>query len=268
MLRQVRSARRGVAAMEFAMVAPIMVTLVWGVYDVSRALVAWEETCRAAEAVAQAAEKMSVTNKDYPKGDPRAGSPITSLTAAQMQAAMTSIYAQMPLLNLGNNTGSFRGNYSVTLSSVAYLPLCPANNTNTCPPQAPWVVWSSYLTEGGGQMLTPANAGISLYRVCGALAPVAQFPNDSTQLLKMIDPTLVNNGVQNLNLIPQVVADVQYVFKPTFPLLGGKTFTFWASASFPAPLGGDDQIIVFNKTGSGGVDGTVEDCAVVGGEPV
>jgi Flp pilus assembly protein TadG len=261
MLTRARSNRRGTAAMEFAMVAPIMVTMVWGVYDVARALVAWEETCRAAEAVAQAAEKMSITNRVYPNGNSKAGEPISALTATQMQAAMSSIYAQMPWLNLGAGNGSLNGGYSVTLSGVAFTPLCAANSANTCQPQAPNVLWSSYLTEGGAQLLTPAKAGISLYRACGPLLPVAQFPNNSTQLLYMIDANLVNNGVQNLNLIPQVVADVQYQFTPTFPLLSGKTFTFWASASFPAPLGGDDQEIVFDKTNSGGVDGTVEDCA-------
>jgi Flp pilus assembly protein TadG len=249
-----KSPRSGVAAMEFALVAPIMVTLIWGVYDISRALVAWEQTYHAAEAVAQAAEKLSITNTNNPDG-----TPITSLTASQMQDAMSSIYAEMPWLNLGDGTGSLTGSYSVTLSGVEYAPRCPANATNTCAPQVPNVLWSTYLTQGGSQLLTPATSPISLYRVCGLLLPVAQFPNNNTQLLYMIDPTLVKNGVQNVNLIPQVVADVQYNFAPSFPILAGKTFTFWASASFPAPLGGDDQAIVFNETGSGG-NGIVENC--------
>jgi Flp pilus assembly protein TadG len=259
-LRALRSARHGVAAMEFAMVAPVMVTFVWGVYDVVRALVAWEETCRAAEAVAQAAEKMSYTGTSYPPGSQNAGAPMTSLTATQMQAAMSSIYSQMPWLNLGSNTGPLRGNYSVTLSGVAFTPLCPAKSSNNCQAQTPTVLWSSYLTEGGAQLLTPSNSQISLYRVCGPLVPVAQFPNNGSQLLDMINPNMVANGVTNMNLIPQVVADVQYIFTPSFPLLSKTSFTFWASASFPAPVGGDDQQIVFNKTGSGGVAGTVEDC--------
>jgi hypothetical protein len=129
----------------------------------------------------------------------------------------------------------------------------------------PQVLWSSYLNEGGAQLLTPANSKTSLYRVCGPLNPVAQFPNNGSQLLDMIDPNMVAGGVTTLNLIPQVVADVQYVFTPTFPLLSNQSFTFWASASFPAPVGGDDQEIVFNKTGSGGTDGIVEDCP--GGNP-
>ena len=247
--------RSGVAALEFAVVAPIMLLLIWGVYDTARALVAWEETYHVAQAVAQAAEKLSVTANQY-----KNGKPITSLTAQQMQNAMSSIYAEMPWLNLGAGTGTLTGKYAVTLSGVAFLPLCPANSTNTCKAQTPNVLWSAYLTEGGGQMLQP-NAGNpnSLYRLCGPLTPVAQFPNNSSQLLDMIDPNMAGLGNTTVNLIPQVVSDVQYVFTPTFPLLSHFTYTFYASATFPAPLGGDDQEIVFDATDSGA--NSVENCA-------
>jgi Flp pilus assembly protein TadG len=258
MLSRARSRRSGVAAMEFALVAPVMGTLLWGVYDVARALIAWEETYHAAEAIAQAAEKMSITTRNY-----TGGGPITALTATQMQNAMSTIYAEMPWLNLGNGTGALTGSYSVTLSGIVYSPVCPANTTNTCAAQTPTVIWSSYLTEGGAQLVSPSEeTPDALYRLCGPLIPVAQFPDKNTQLLYMIDPNMVAGGVKNLNLIPQVVADVHYVFTPTFPLLAGKTFNFWASASFPAPLGGDDQAIVYDETNSGdGTTGAVENCA-------
>jgi Flp pilus assembly protein TadG len=250
---------RGVAAMEFAMVAPIMVLLIWGVFDVSRALLAWEETAHAAQAVAQAAEKMSVTNTDYTSGA-NIGKPVTALTSQQMQDAMTTIYAEMPWLALGNGTGPFTGQFAVTLSGIAFDPLCPANATNSCAAQTPTVLWSTYLTQGGGQLMTPPPQNPNtLYRLCGTLTPVAQFPNNAAQLLDMIDPNKVAGGVNTINLIPQVVADVVYVFKPSFPLLAGHTYTFYASATFPAPLGGDDQAIVFDNKDSA-ANNNVENC--------
>jgi Flp pilus assembly protein TadG len=251
--------RRGVAAMEFALIAPAMLLMIWGVYDLSRALLAWEETVHAAQAIAQAAEKLSITPSNYPGGQP-----ITALTATQMQTAMSSIYAEMPWLNLGDSTGTFKGNFTVTLSGVAFMPLCPALNAKNglCVfPQVPTVLWSSYLTEGGSQLLTPPPPpnNTALYRLCGALLPVPQFPNNNTQRLFMMDPDLVPNGANNkLVLPPQVVADVQYTFTPTFPLLAGKTYTFYASASFPAPVGDNDQEIVFDKSDS--LANVVEDC--------
>jgi hypothetical protein len=242
--------RQGVAAMEFAMVAPIMLLLIWGVYDTARALVAWEEVYHAAQAVAQAAEKLSVTNQTLPGGN----TPETALTAQQMQDAMTSIYAEMPMIpNASNPNGSFLGSYAVILSGVAFRPLCPANSTNTCVTQTPYVLWSTYLNEGNaGQMLNPPPSLPDIYfRQCVApLASVAHFPNNNNQLLYMINPNLQSGGVSNINLIPQVVADVVYVYNPTFPLLRNFSYTFWASATFPAPLGGDDQEIKFNGSSS------------------
>jgi hypothetical protein len=235
--------RRGVAAMEFAMVAPIMVLMIWAVYDIARALLAWEETNHAAQAIAQAAEKMSVTGTT----NLTTGKPITSLTSQQMQDAMTSIYAEMPWLNLGNAGGSFPGAYGVTLSGIQFWPLCPANNTGTCPTQAPAVKWSTYLApaEGGPHLVAPLPTASTVpWRLCSpSPLPVSQFPNNATQLQYMIDPNL-NTTAPQLVVIPQVVADVYYVFQPTFPLLT-KSITFYASATFPAPLGGDDQLITF-----------------------
>ena len=219
--RVARDDHRGVAAMEFAIIAPVMLLLIWGVWDVSRALLAWEETFHAAEAIAQAAEKLSYSTRTNP---PNSTNPLTALTGQQMQDAMSSIYAEMPWLNLGNNTGLFLGSYQVTLSGISYNPLCDAGNGSNgkCKNQVPFVLWSSYLSQGGAQLtLPPPGQPNALYRQCLVpLISVAQFPNNATQLLDMIDPALTKNG-KKVILIPQVVADVVLNFKPTFPLLSG-----------------------------------------------
>jgi Flp pilus assembly protein TadG len=252
-----RNDRRGTAAMEFAMVAPIMVVLIWGVWDVARALVAWEETYHAAEAIAQAAEKMSITNVNYPNTT----KPVTALTASQMQDAMSSIYAEMPWLSLGNGTGAFRGQYAVTLSGVAFTPLCPATSSGVCAAQTPNVLWSTYLVQGGSQLLNPPpNNPATPWRLCGPLKAVAQFPNNNTQLTVMIDPNQVQLVNPSINDIPQVVADVRFTYTPTFPLLSKYTYTFYASATFPAPLGGDDQEIVFDLKDTTNYLAYVENC--------
>ncbi len=246
--------------MEFAIVAPIMVLMIWGVWDISRALLAWEETYHAAEGIAQAAEKLSYQTY-YTKQ-------VTALTAQQMQDAMSTIYAEMPWLNLGNPGGLLSGPFQVTLSGVSFNPLCPAPaGAPACvPPQLPVVLWSSYLTQGGANLvLPPAGQPAILYRACypNNPVPVAQFPNSSAQLKDMIDPNLDLGGSNTMILMPQVVADVVYTFKPTFPLLSQFTYTFYASASFPAPVGGDNQQIVFDQLDSGA--NSVENCP--GGNP-
>ena len=246
--------------MEFAVTAPVLVLMTWGVYDVARALVAWEETCRAAEAIAQAAEKLSVTGNT----NATTGAPILALTSQRMQDAMTTIYAEMPFLGLGDSTGAFRGIYSVTLSGITYNPPCAASakGPSSCvTPQVPTVIWSTYLDQGGNQLLTPAVTAVTnIRRACGAPPTVAgTFPNNQLQLQTLINANMAGAGGTTVALIPQVVADVQYVFTPSFPLLR-HTFTFWASASFPAPLGGDDQPIVFDATGSTTDQSTVVNC--------
>jgi Flp pilus assembly protein TadG len=252
--RLARQDRRGVAALEFAMVAPIFVIMIWGVYDVARALIAWEQTYHAAEAVAQAAEKFSVTNRT----NAGTGAPISALTSNQMQDAMSTIYAEMPFLGLGNGTGAFKGSFSVTLSGVVYTPTCPASATGVCQPQVAAVAWSSYLNTAAAQVLRPPTTPLaSVQRQCTGSSMAAAFPNDSTQLTVLLNPNLISGT--SINLIPQVVADVRYVFQPTFPLIN-RTFTFWASATFPAPLGGDDNPIQFDLTDSTTNIGTVGYC--------
>ena len=254
--RNARDDHRGVAAMEFAIVAPIMLLMIWGVYDVTRALLAWEETFHAAEAIAQAAEKLSYSTRTYDNST----KPVTALTAQQMQDAMSTIYAEMPWLNLGNPGGLLPGSYQVTLSGVSYNHTCVPMQALPCTLQLPIVLWSSYLTEGGANLVNPPpNLPADPYRPCNVfLNRVPQFPNNAQQLQDMIDPNLVPNGVQNIILIPQVVADVVYTFTPSFPLLSGLTYTFYASATFPAPVGGDDQAIVFDEENYNG--NSVEVC--------
>ncbi|HTZ70790.1 MAG TPA: TadE/TadG family type IV pilus assembly protein [Acetobacteraceae bacterium] len=230
--------RRSIAALEFGLVAPIYCTLALAVFDIGRVLIIWEQVQSAADAVAQAAEKLSITP----------GATTTSLTATQMQTAMSTLYAVMPGLNLGNNSGIDRGSYAVTLSGVAYLPLCVQSNgctAETTLTQTPYTLWSSYLTQGGVQLDQTPTMATPLLRACGALTTVAQFPNDSTQLTKMIDATKQSGGA--IIQTPQVVADVWYQFTPSFPFFL-KPMTLYASAAQPVPLGGTDQEITFNPT--------------------
>jgi hypothetical protein len=224
------SSRRSVSALEFAIIAPVLITMMFGVWDISRALIVWQETYNAAQAVAQAGEKLSIT----------AGSTLSTLTASQMQDAMTSVYAEIPGLNKGDGTGEFTGPYSVTLSSVTFLPLC--TTATGCARQSPLLLWTSSLTEGGGQLAT------GYLRPCGtnALKIVSQFPSNSTTLASMADPD--PDYKTTMNVAPQVVADVQYTYTPitTLYLL---PVTFWASSAFPAPVGNTDQETTFNTTG-------------------
>jgi Flp pilus assembly protein TadG len=239
MLTAALRCRRSIAAMEFAMAAPVLLFMVFGVWDITRALLIWQQLNAAAQQIAQAAEKLAISP----------GATTTSLTATQMQTAMTTIYAAMPQLNLGTGTGAYPGSFAVTLSSVAYLPLCQPSagcNAETIMTQTPYTLWSSYLTQGGAQLNQTPTVLDPLRRPCSALTSVADYPDNASQFNDMVNPLLVP-GATNMILTPQIVADVQYVFTPTFPLFVQPT-VFWASANLPTPLGGTDQEFTFDTT--------------------
>jgi len=255
---------KAVAALEFALVAPVMLMLFFATVDICRAYIVWQEVENAAEAVVQAGEKLSVTS----------GQPLTMLNSTQMQNAMSVIYAQMP----GLLSGQLTGKYGVTLSSVVYSPACPYTNPSLCNAngftQTPYVQWSSYLQEVAG---APSSCAAASQLMCNAsvaplrgstaagcttsgtptgsatLTSVRQFTNDGNQLKEMLNPTLV---ALPMVLVPQIVADVQYTYAP--PLMPGLAkwlfvasgITFHASATLPAPLGGTKQAITYTAGGN------------------
>jgi Flp pilus assembly protein TadG len=227
--------RSGNAALEFALVAPFVITLMFGVFDLTRACVVWTQTCSAAQAIAEAAEKLSYV----------VGSSQTQLTSTQMQAAMSTAYSEISGLSLGNGTSSSGSSFIVTLSEVVFVPIC--TTSSGCSAQLPYVSWSTALAQTGVSVATPA------LRACGALTPVATFPDDSTQLTKM-----VSWSQNQIALAPQVVADVSTIFVPVFSMFTGPV-TFRSSAALPAPVGGTNQIITYNSAAPAG---SVETCTL------
>jgi hypothetical protein len=223
---------RSVISLEMALVAPLLLTLTLACTDGARALLIWNQVHNAANAIAQAAEKLSVTV------DPVTGSVTSELTADQMQQAMSVIYAEIPQLNLGNGGGLFPGQYAVSLSSIGYTPTCTA--ATGCGSQTAHVQWSSALSAGGRMLNSSA------IRPCGTtLTQVAQFPDTTLNWTEMASP--VAAGGQAMTLAPQVVADVRYSFTPYFPFFI-QPAQFVASATMPAPIGGLAQAIALNTS--------------------
>jgi Flp pilus assembly protein TadG len=233
-----RIGRQGIASLEFAVAAPILLATSLTCVDAARAYLIWAQVHNAANAIAEAAEKMSITT------DPTTGTITTQLTADQMQQAMSVVYAEIPQLNQGNGGGLFPGNIAVALSSISYTPLCAS--AATCPSQTPFVVWSSYLDKPyGGPALFK-----NYMRPCGALQPVPQFRDNNGNINEMPSPVMVANA-KPMTLTPQVVADVVYSFTPYFPFFIGTT-QIVASATMPVPIGGLTQVVTFNTSAGAG----------------
>jgi hypothetical protein len=240
MLRRRRSlaSRRGVASLEFALASPMMIALTLNGVDAARAYLIWSQIHYAANAIAEAAEKMSITT------NPTTGAITTSLTADQMQQAMSVVYAEIPQLNLGNGGGLFPDNIAVVLSSVSYTPLCTA--ATGCGTQTPYLVWSSYLSAGGPSLFQGFD------RHCGTFSQVARFQDSNANVSQMISPVMA--GGTAMTLVPQLVADVVYSFHPFFPPLfkGTGQIQIVASATMPSPVGGLNQVVTLNTNASTG----------------
>jgi hypothetical protein len=246
------AARRGVAAMEFALIAPVMLLLVFGTLDLGRALIAWQQVNYAAEAVVQAAEKLSVVNGTM-------ANPAV-LTDEQMQAAMSTIYVEMPGLNKGRGNGLLgHGGYGVTLSEVVYTPTC--NTTTGCGTQTPYTYWSSYLQEGYGRLNKPPAVTIMPpERPCDKLDTETFLPANTTESLQLttivapLSNVTVAGSPTPLPMSPQLVADVSFTFVPYFNAIFGFFLpdggvTFRASATLPTPVGDTSTPVDFQQAG-------------------
>jgi Flp pilus assembly protein TadG len=157
MRRCVMRDRRGVAALEFALVFPLMLALLFGVYELSEPMMIYQEVYAAAHSIPASASSIAV------QAD---GS--TSLSYAEIQLEESLIFAEIPALRSGQQANT--AGDGVTMSSVVFEPnpaTCVASASNPCNYDA-YVVWSVSYTGG--------DSGLPFYevqRLCGRVTQVA-----------------------------------------------------------------------------------------------
>jgi Flp pilus assembly protein TadG len=143
--------RRGVAALEFALIAPAMVVFAIGLFDLVDGTATWWHLTQAAQAIAQIATNSAANTNGT-----------NSLTKQQGYAASTAAYPLVPQL-----ASAKLADFGVTLSSVVFTPTV-ANCTSGCTYTAA-VAWSHTLLTG---TLAAARAcGVSLVQAANSAAP-------------------------------------------------------------------------------------------------
>ena len=209
--------QRGSAAIEFALVAPVLFAVLVGVFDVTLALILQQQVYTTAHVIVASASNLAVQPDNT-----------TSLTVAQVQQTLSGIYAVMPTLRNGRQSGV----RSAVLTSINFQPTDPSCITSASVPcvYVPYAVWSvSYRDPPGRfagnatifQFLTRCPAGHTPLR---QVTPVQYAAGDMASL-----PT------QNVtNPLPMLVADVHYQYTPLFfgSFLTGP-LDFWASSLWP-----------------------------------
>jgi Flp pilus assembly protein TadG len=185
--------RRSTAALEFAFIAPVLVVMLLGTFEIANAALVYEEVQNAAHSIPASVSNLAV------QGD---GS--TSLTYAQIQLAASEIWAEIPELR----TGFQDGTKSITISSVTFIqqyPVAPpAQQTvqpaKSCTPNSasktlctytPTVVWSVGYTGGDSGRVF----GSTVLRSCTGA------PNVSPQTNALVEYTS-SNGTISYNLLP------------------------------------------------------------------
>ena len=220
-----------VAALEFALIAPVAGIMMLATFNISRAIVIWEEVQNTAHLVSVSATTVSsVSSKDTNARQ-------TSLTDAAIQQSLSIIYAQMPWVANGAETGR----RSVTLTSIGFL---PADKSANCQPTAsqncnlPYVAFSVAYNGGSlpGKIYfdKPLRPCGSMYSLSSQVTPGAHLQATQTWL-----NTLPTAAVSQPDAV--MVADVHYNFVPYLPPLikniFPQSFDFYATNMWPARIG-------------------------------
>jgi len=218
--------RNSTAALEFALIAPVLITLFFAVYDISDAMITYEEVFNAARTIAASSSNVSVTQTQT-----------TKLYFGQIKLEASAIFAQMPSVRSGFHTGI----KSITISSIDFEP-----STANCTPgvscnYAAYVVWSAAYpgpAEATGLSFTPA------LRPCATESNGVLDPNSA-----LTQTGAAGGQASNLTMLrtaavttpdpypaapdPIVVVDVHYQYVPVFNMFLKNPIDFWANGYWP-----------------------------------
>jgi Flp pilus assembly protein TadG len=190
---------RGVAGVEFALIAPVMVLLAISFYDLTSAVIDEWQVTQSAGAIARIATAMAATS-----------SGTNELTIPQATTASSAIFG------VGPEWFSLpKARYSVTVSSIV-MAQTDSSCTNNCSYKAN-VAWS-LVTQGVGPK-----------RPCGVLNTVA----DGSKT------TGIGLRVDAFTAAPFIIVDVTYNFIPLLTDLFGAGLTMTESVYMGTRIGTD-----------------------------
>lgn len=217
-----RRSRNAVAAMEFGLIAPVMVVMVFGVFELARAAILWEQVWNASRVIAESASTLAIQPDSS-----------AQLTPAQANQALSAIFAEIPWLRGIVGGGSASGSAAAVLTSVNYASDQSSNCTSNCPYVAT-VQWSKAYGYPGFN--TPLNStNIGPLRPCGTLTqlPAGARFGTTTIPTQQVSATLSGLGVN----VPDafIIADVQLTYRLLLPInfFNNGNVTFSASSFVP-----------------------------------
>lgn len=240
-----RLGRRAVAAVEFAIVAPLLVTLVLGLYDISQALLIKRRVALAALEIAETASTFAV----------QANTATNQLTNAQVWTSDTAAFLHLPGMRANSAAGTADANYAITISSVQFSPKSTGSNTYNA-----HVAWSSYATNGLKNLRAcdvPASQGEDNNNMSAAKPGLAPASSNDIESLSTLPPSAYLPPSTVSQPYPLIVADVQYTYVPLFSKFITGNITFFRSRFVSPRIGTSDAYVRFIGTTSGNVQVTL-----------
>ncbi len=158
--RGLAACRRGVAALEFALVAPLMIVMMIGVFDIARAMTVQQEVYNSTHSILVSASSLAVQPDKT-----------TSLTPTQVQQSLSTVFAAIP----GRRNGTLSGITGVILTSVNFTqsdPKCKPTQPKPCA-YVPNVAWSVAYADPAGRNGGNANSFQAATRPCMQLNQTA-----------------------------------------------------------------------------------------------
>jgi Flp pilus assembly protein TadG len=212
--------RNAVSSVEFSLVTPLLLMMIIGVFDNSKAMILRQEVINTAHSISLTASLVAVQANGT-----------TTLTQAQVQAVESDIFAEMPWLR----SGVEKGTTSVTLTGVQFsaLPSSSCNPYTSCTYWFPFIMWSV--------PYRPTNTyGVPFVyptRACGVMTSgvwnITSTQNTPLTLSNFMS-TLRVGGITYPD--PIVVADVRYTYKPAFFQFVTGPIDFVASSYWPVRI--------------------------------
>ena len=194
--------RRGVVAVEFALLAPVLIVLAMSLTDVTHALITLWRLSSAANAIARIATNLATTNNNIVS--------LNNLTTTQATTASTALFGVVPEL-----ISAPLSKYGVTISSIVITA-----TVNGCTSNCTYVARTAWSTKLQGS---------SPIRPCGTLASV---PNGQPAAIGTLP-------VDAFTAAPLLVVDVTYNFVPVFTNLFGSGRHFMETAYMGTRIGGN-----------------------------
>jgi Flp pilus assembly protein TadG len=271
--------REGIAALEFALLAPLAIYTLLAFSDITAALTLTRHMTNAVDTIAELASQQ--TEGGTPT---QPGTPTSTISDAEVLEDFDSILTTMPEMtaNAAAKQENWTSDVQAILSSIEFGPLSTCqvptpnpnggtnNSTQTC---SPYVMWSvGFANTGTGFPVSHRTCGRTTYLASNftspsltAISPGAQTPGSVLSPGTTIAPGTI------------MVADLQYTFAPTFTKWLTGSFTFQRTAYFPprfftimayaAPNANPTNTGSGNNTQSGYTDGLLVSCQFTGTVP-